>query len=177
MRLADGSSCCCCYCAVRSYLVEIHPVVNETLGIQIVDKTQPTAEYSPSNVSTIYYVPTGTHPESTSADSAASYWCLYLSSMTCFLRCVCVCAAVSTLVAGPIVFRYTDLSLIFTFTFSAAVQGFNPSTHVAARLFDSLMRCPSDLRLFTVILLCVFSCSHPVFPQAWWSSRPRMQWL
>ena len=46
-----------------SYIVEVHPLVNETIGMQIVDSsTYP--EFSPSNVTKMYYEPAGTHPES-----------------------------------------------------------------------------------------------------------------
>jgi hypothetical protein len=70
------------------YIVEINPGVNSTIGVQIIDKDHwPVPEWSPSNVSSVYYVAPGTEFSSASLFAASaleimsSSWCLCFCAM------------------------------------------------------------------------------------------------
>jgi hypothetical protein len=66
------------------YIVEINPGVNSTIGVQIIDKDHwPTPEWSPSSVSSVYFVIPG-------SESSSLYLCVrWVDVPSHHLRCLC----------------------------------------------------------------------------------------
>lgn len=77
--LSYGIDCC-------RYLAKIQAEVNDTIGIQIIDKDHwPVPEWAPSNVTDVFYVPPGTL--STSNMHTIGYF--GVSSVVCLYSCSC----------------------------------------------------------------------------------------